>query len=105
MILAPLLAALIQAAVSRQREYLADATGALTTRHPEALASALQKLGGIRQTTEETAGVDGSLVDGGPHPARCYRPDVPNSPTHSRPCSALVGEQSTLLGVWRWHGA
>ena len=45
MILAPLLAALIQAAVSRQREYLADATGALTTRHPEALASALKKLG------------------------------------------------------------
>ena len=44
-ILAPLLAALIQAAISRQREYLADATGALTTRHPEALASALQKLG------------------------------------------------------------
>jgi heat shock protein HtpX len=45
MILAPLLAALIQAAISRQREYLADASGALTTRHPEALASALQKLG------------------------------------------------------------
>ena len=45
MILAPVLAALIQAAVSRQREYLADATGALTTRHPEALASALEKLG------------------------------------------------------------
>lgn len=45
MILAPILAALIQAAVSRQREYLADATGALTTRHPEGLASALQKLG------------------------------------------------------------
>lgn len=45
MILAPLLAALIQAAISRQREYLADATGALTTRHPEALASALHKLG------------------------------------------------------------
>lgn len=45
MILAPLLAGLIQAAISRQREYLADATGALTTRHPEALASALHKLG------------------------------------------------------------
>ena len=45
MILAPLLAAVIQAAVSRQREYLADATGAVTTRHPEALASALEKLG------------------------------------------------------------
>ena len=43
-ILAPLVAAAVQAAVSRQREYLADATGALTTRHPEALASALLKL-------------------------------------------------------------
>lgn len=45
MIIAPLTAAAIQAAVSRQREYLADATGALATRDPEALASALQKLG------------------------------------------------------------
>ena len=43
-ILAPLVASVVQAAVSRQREYLADATGALTTRHPEALASALLKL-------------------------------------------------------------
>lgn len=45
MILAPLLASIIQAAVSRQREYLADASGALITRHPEALARALKKLG------------------------------------------------------------
>ncbi|MGO3147274.1 MAG: M48 family metalloprotease [Leucobacter sp.] len=44
MIIAPLVASLVQLAVSRQREYLADATGALTTRHPEALASALHKL-------------------------------------------------------------
>src|SRR5690606_1872027 len=44
-ILAPVMAALIQSAVSRQREYLADATGAMTTRDPEALASALEKLG------------------------------------------------------------
>ncbi|MCU1407523.1 MAG: protease [Glaciihabitans sp.] len=44
-LLAPLVAAVVQAAVSRQREYLADATGALTTRHPDALASALEKLG------------------------------------------------------------
>ncbi|KQP01620.1 M48 family metalloprotease [Leifsonia sp. Leaf264] len=45
MLIAPLVAGLVQAAVSRQREYLADATGALITRHPEALASALAKLG------------------------------------------------------------
>ncbi|MGL4340215.1 MAG: M48 family metallopeptidase [Rhodoglobus sp.] len=44
MIIAPLVAAGVQSAISRQREYLADATGALTTRHPDALASALQKL-------------------------------------------------------------
>jgi heat shock protein HtpX len=43
-ILAPLVAIVVQAAVSRQREYLADATGAMTTRHPDALASALAKL-------------------------------------------------------------
>lgn len=44
MLIAPLVASVVQLAVSRQREYLADATGALTTRHPEALASALHKL-------------------------------------------------------------
>ena len=43
--MAPLLAAVVQAAVSRQREYLADATSALTTRDPDGLASALAKLG------------------------------------------------------------
>lgn len=43
-ILAPIIAAIVQMAVSRQREYLADATGAMTTRDSEGLASALEKL-------------------------------------------------------------
>lgn len=43
-ILAPIIATLVQLAISRQREYLADATGALTTRDSEGLASALGKL-------------------------------------------------------------
>jgi heat shock protein HtpX len=45
MIIAPLVAAGVQAAISRQREYLADATSAMTTRNPDELASALAKLG------------------------------------------------------------
>lgn len=43
-ILAPILAILIQLAVSRQREYLADTSGVLLTRNPEGLADALEKI-------------------------------------------------------------
>lgn len=43
-ILAPIIAAMIQMAISRQREYLADASGVMATRDSEGLASALEKL-------------------------------------------------------------
>jgi len=43
--IAALIGPIVSAAVSRQREYLADATGAEITRYPDGLASALQKLG------------------------------------------------------------
>lgn len=43
-VLTPLIANLLRLAISRKREYLADATGALTTRYPEGLASALSKI-------------------------------------------------------------
>ena len=43
-ILAPIVAAVVQMAVSRQREYLADATSVMTTRNPNAMISALGKL-------------------------------------------------------------
>ncbi len=45
-VLAPLFAAMIQMTISRKREYLADANGALITRYPPGLASALRKIAG-----------------------------------------------------------
>ncbi len=58
-ILSPFVATAIQLAISRKREFLADATGALITRYPEGLASALEKISqhgeGIRAKNHATA--------------------------------------------------
>ncbi|MDP3056955.1 MAG: M48 family metallopeptidase [bacterium] len=51
-ILAPIVATLIQLAISRKREFLADASAALLTRHPEGLARALEKISGDTEPLE-----------------------------------------------------
>lgn len=53
MILSPIIASLIRLAISRKREYLADATAALMTRYPEGLASALEKISSYPRTMQK----------------------------------------------------
>lgn len=54
-VLAPIAAVLMQMAISRKREYLADADGALLTRYPEGLASALEKLSKSRVSLKKAS--------------------------------------------------
>lgn len=66
LILAPIAAQLIQLAISRKREYLADASGALLTRYPEGLASALRKIGAYAQPMRSANHATAHLFIGNP---------------------------------------
>ncbi len=65
-ILTPLIAQLIQLAISRQREYLADASGAMLTRHPEGLARALEKISKDTEPLEAANNATASLYIANP---------------------------------------
>lgn len=65
-ILAPFAAKLIQMAISRRREYLADSSGALMTRYPEGLASALEKIGSYSAPMRHTSHATAHLFIGNP---------------------------------------
>jgi heat shock protein HtpX len=69
-ILAPIAATLIQLAVSRKREFLADASGALLTRYPEGLASALQKIGSYKAPLKQAHTATAHLYISNPFGAR-----------------------------------
>ena len=65
-ILAPIVAALVQLAVSRQREYLADSSGALLTRYPDGLASALAKIGNYNKPMQHATSATAHLYIANP---------------------------------------
>ena len=65
-VLTPIIASLIQLAVSRQREYLADASGALLTRYPHGLASALEKIAADTEPLEVANKATASLYIANP---------------------------------------
>lgn len=65
-ILAPIVATVIQLAISRKREYLADADGALLTRYPDGLASALEKISGYSQPVRHASSATAHLYIANP---------------------------------------
>jgi heat shock protein HtpX len=99
LILAPIFATLLQLAVSRKREFLADASGALLTRYPEGLASALQKISTtarpLKTASDATAHLFianpfGSLKASGLHKLFATHPPV------TERIQALVGDNSVI---------
>ena len=65
-ILSPIISTIIQLAISRKREFLADASGALLTRYPEGLASALQKISQYNQPMKTASNATAHLFIANP---------------------------------------
>jgi len=94
-ILAPLVATLIRLAISRKREFLADASGALLTRYPDGLASALKKISSaptpMRTANNATAHLFISNPFGGKKKSLLHKLFMTHPPTEDR-VRALVGK-------------
>jgi heat shock protein HtpX len=100
-ILAPIIGMLIQLAISRKREYLADASGALLTRYPEGLANALRKIGAHAQPLRRQASAIAHLYladpTGGTKTPFMAKLFASHPPVADR-IRALVGDKSETIG-------
>jgi heat shock protein HtpX len=94
-IILPIVSLFIQSAISRRREFMADAGSALLTEHPEALASALQKIGGFKQplqhATPATAHLYISCPFGGAQAQTFFQKMFMTHPPIEDRVKALVG--------------
>jgi len=89
LILASIAVMLIRAAISRQREYLADASGAMMTRNPEGLASALEKIGGTYQKIQRKTSATAHLFISSPECKDRLNPERP--------------QQQVKVNLWSTH--
>lgn len=94
-LLSPIIATLIKLAVSRQREYLADASGALLTRYPEGLARALEKISKDTEPLEAANKATAHLYIADPFHA--------DSPEDSRQAAESHGSRGWLAGFFNTH--
>jgi heat shock protein HtpX len=93
-ILAPIFATLIQLSISRKREFLADASGALLTRYPEGLASALQKISQYGAPMHKTSRATAHLFIANPFGANKIKSLFSTHPPVQARIDALLGKIS-----------
>lgn len=96
-VLSPIIAALIQLAISRKREFLADASGSLLTRYPEGLASALRKISSYTSPMRHASNATAHLFISNPFGSRAFRGIAKLFMTHppaEERIHALLGEKS-----------
>src|SRR3990167_52393 len=96
-VLAPIVATLMQLAISRKREFLADASGALLTRYPEGLANALRKIGGYQSPMRRANNAIAHLYISNPFGAAAAKSGLAKlfmtHPPVAERIAALVGRQ------------
>ena len=93
-ILAPIFATLIQLSISRKREFLADASGALLTRYPEGLASALRKISQYSMPMQKASNATAHLFISNPFGANKIKSLFSTHPPVEARVEALLGKKN-----------
>jgi heat shock protein HtpX len=96
-VLSPIIATIIQLAISRKREFLADASGALLTRYPEGLANALQKISTYSQPMQKASNATAHMFISNPFGGKAMKGVAKLFSTHppvEERIQALIGNKN-----------